>query len=185
MVRPVREQLEHDRVIRQLQARYRRRYEVVINPAAEQNMAVGPPNAPIYPDLVVMSSERGRKLQAVVEVETPESVNNLEALAQWVSMGRLRVAFHLYIPAGSVDVARRLYTDLQVPVAELWSYHAIGDQIRFTLVYRAPAEVRAPRPRVAAAVPRRKSADRAAAKPSQRSRPKKTASKPTRTQKRR
>jgi hypothetical protein len=40
LVRPVREQLEHDRVIRQLQKELtRRKVEVAINPGAEQNGA--------------------------------------------------------------------------------------------------------------------------------------------------
>src|SRR4051812_10478268 len=34
-----------------------------------------------YPDVVLQSLDRGHKLQAVVEVETGESVNHLEALA--------------------------------------------------------------------------------------------------------
>lgn len=83
LVRPVREQLEHDRIIRLLQAKCRRRYEVGINPGAEQNAAVGNGDASVYPDLVLQSQERGHKLQAVVEVETGESVNHLEALAEW------------------------------------------------------------------------------------------------------
>ena len=41
LVRPVREQLEHDRVIRLLQAKNRRRFEAGINPGAEQNVPVG------------------------------------------------------------------------------------------------------------------------------------------------
>ena len=41
LVRPVREQLEHDRIIRLLQTKFRRRYEAGINPGAEQNAAVG------------------------------------------------------------------------------------------------------------------------------------------------
>ena len=41
LVRPVREQLEHDRMIRLLQAKFRRRYDAGINPGAEQNVPVG------------------------------------------------------------------------------------------------------------------------------------------------
>ena len=108
LVRPVREQLEHDRVIRLLQAKNRRRFEAGINPGAEQNVPVGTGPSALYPDLVLQSLERGHRLQAVVEVETGESVNHLEALAQWAHFGRLRVPFHLYVPAGMVDVARRL-----------------------------------------------------------------------------
>ena len=150
LVRPVREQLEHDRIIRQLQAKFRRRFEVGINPGAEQNAAVGGGVAALYPDLVLSSLERGHRLQVVVEVETGESVNHLEALAEWAHFSRTRAAFHLYVPAGMVDVARRLAEDNQIFVAEIWSYHSVGDEIRFTLVHRsreAPPAVRASQPR--------------------------------------
>jgi hypothetical protein len=137
LVRPVREQLEHDRVIRLLQAKYKRKFDVGMNPGTEQSAPVGVGSSAIYPDLVLLSTERSKKLLGVVEVETGESVNNLEAMSQWVAFGRLRAQFHLYVPSGMIDVARRLCQDLQVPVAEVWTYHAVGDQIRFTLVQRA------------------------------------------------
>jgi hypothetical protein len=137
LVRPVREQLEHDRIIRQLHAKHRRKYEAGMNPGAEQNVAVGSGPTALYPDLVLLAQERGHRLQAVVEVETGESVNHLEALAQWAHFGRLRAAFHLYVPAGMVDVARRLSDDNHIHVGEIWSYHTIGDEVRFTLVHRA------------------------------------------------
>jgi len=138
LVRPVREQLEHDRVIRLLQAKYKRKFEVGINPGTEQSAPVGSGTSAVFPDLVLLSPERSRRLLGVVEVETGESVNNLEAMAQWVAFGRLRAAFHLYVPSSMIDVARRLCQDLQVPVAEIWTYHPVGDQMRFTLVHRAP-----------------------------------------------
>ena len=59
-------------------------------------------------------------------------------MAQWAHLGRARAPFHLYVPAGSVDIARRLASENQVNVSEIWSYHTIGDQTRFTLVHRAP-----------------------------------------------
>jgi hypothetical protein len=136
LVRPVREQLEHDRIIRMLQAKFRRKYEAGMNPGAEQNMPVGVGPGALFPDLVLLSPDRGRKLQIIVEIETGESVNHLEALAQWAHYGRIRAAFHLYVPAGMVDVARRLTEDNQIHVAEMWSYHVIGDEPRFTLVHR-------------------------------------------------
>ena len=61
LVRPVREQLEHDRVIRLLQAKYKRKFDVAINPGNEQTAPVGPPAAPWYPDLVLQSQERGQE----------------------------------------------------------------------------------------------------------------------------
>jgi hypothetical protein len=137
-VRPVREQLEHDRVIRLLQAKYKRKFDVAINPGQEQSTPVGSPQSPWYPDLVLLSAERGKKLLGVVEVETAESVNHLEAMSQWAAFGKLKVEFHLYVPVSGVDSARRLCSDLQIPVTEVWAYSSIGDQIRFTAVQRAP-----------------------------------------------
>jgi hypothetical protein len=148
LVRPVREQLEHDRIIRLLQTRFRRRFDVGINPGAEQTAPVSTPTSPIYPDVVLMSQDRGRKVLTIIEVETVESVNNLEALAEWVTFGRLRPSFHLYVPTSMMEVAKRLCMDHNVPVAEIHSYHAVGDELRFVPVYRAPVDNR---PRVAAA----------------------------------
>jgi hypothetical protein len=142
LVRPVREQLEHDRVIRLLQARFRRRFDVGINPGAEQNSPVGTGPSAVYPDVVLLSQDRGRKVMAIIEVETVESVNNLEALAEWVPFGRLKSAFHLYVPAQMIEVAKRLCTDSNVPVAEIYSYHWIGDEMRFVPVYKAQNDTR-------------------------------------------
>ena len=151
LVRPVREQLEHDRIIRFLHNKFRRRYEAGMNPGVEQNAAVGTGPLAVYPDLVLLSQNRGHRLQIVVEIETGESVNHLEALAQWAHFGKLRAAFHLYVPAGMVDVARRLCEDSRIYVAEIWSYHIVGDEPRFTLVHRnreaPPFRPRPPAPR--------------------------------------
>ncbi|HUE89835.1 MAG TPA: hypothetical protein VMO26_27470 [Vicinamibacterales bacterium] len=138
LVRPVREQFEHDRIIRVLQAKYKRKYEVAINPGAEQNAAVGIGNLPMYPDLVLFSPERSRKVQGTVEVETTESVNTLEAMAQWGPFSRLRAAFFLYVPVNTIDNVRRLCTEYNISPAEIWTYHAAIDQVRFTMVHRSP-----------------------------------------------
>ena len=136
-MRPVREQLEHDRVIRLLQAKYKRKFEVGINPGNVQAVPVGAATSPWYPDLVLQSLERGRRLLGVVEVETAESVNYLEAMSQWGALARLRVPFHLYVPASNIDTTRRLCADLGIGVEEIWAYATLGDQVRFNLVQRA------------------------------------------------
>lgn len=155
LVRPVREQLEHDRIIRLLQTKNRRKYDAGINPGSEQNVAVGAGPTAIYPDLVLSSLDRGKRLQAIVEVETGESVNHLEALAEWAQFARTRTAFHLYVPSSMVDVARRLCEENQITVTEIWSFHAMGDDVRFTLVHRVreaapPPRRPAPAPAIAA-----------------------------------
>jgi hypothetical protein len=138
LVRPVREQFEHDRVIRVLQAKYKRKYEVTINPGAEQNAAVGVGDLAMYPDLVLFSQERVRKVQGTVEVETTESINTLEAMAEWGPFSRLRTPFFLYVPANSIDTVRRLCSEHSIDPAEIWTYHTALDQVRFTIVHRSP-----------------------------------------------
>ena len=87
-----------------------------------------------------------------------------------------------------VDVARRLCEDNQIHVNEIWSFHMVGDEVRFTLVQRS-REV-APQVRAAAnvrrkpAAPVRKRPTRSA-KPAPRPKAKKAAKKPGRAQKRR
>ena len=140
LVRPVREQLEHDRVIRLLQQDLqKRKVEVAINPGSEQNASVGSGVRKEFPDAVVYSLEKGKKVVAVVEVETGESVNHLEAMAQWAHLAKLRVPFHLYVPINSVDAARRLSHDYKISVTEIWSYHQVGEQFKFTLFHPAGA----------------------------------------------
>ena len=140
LVRPVREQFEHDRVIRLLQARWRRRFEVTVNVGAELTSPLRFGPRLLFPDLILTANDRARRLHSLVEVETNESVNHLEAMAEWFQYSRVRAAFHLYVPAGSVEVTRRLCAEKKVAVAEIWSYHAVGAQMRFTLAYRAPAK---------------------------------------------
>ena len=198
LVRPVREQFEHDRIIRLLHAKFRRKYEAWMNPGVEQNMPVGVGPTALFPDIVLLSQDRGHRLQAIVEVETGESVNHLEALAQWAHYGRIRAAFHLYVPAGMVDVTRQLTEDKQIHVAEIWSYHIVGDEPRFTLVHRnrepispqaksrpvvktgvpKPAAVAKPAPPVAAKPAELKPAVKPIAKPAAKAAPKAKA-KPT------
>jgi hypothetical protein len=202
LVRPVREQLEHDRVIRDLQARWRRKYTVLTNLGAEQAAPLNVGELVLYPDLI-LTSPGARRPEIIVEVETGESVNNLEAMAEWVRLAQAKAAFHLYVPAGSVEVALRLCQAHKVPFAEICSYHAVGDQLRYVTVHKAPPTKRpAPRREAAArpsasrtVTPRRasgggtgarKTLSRRAAKTTtaKRARPKKAAAKPARRQKR-
>jgi len=142
LVRPVREQLEHDRVIRLLQVKLKRKHEVIANIGEDQSTSIKIGQLQIYPDLVLTTADRGRKLMGTVEVETSESVNHLEARSQWAHLGRARAPFHLYVPLGSVDIARRLAAENHVHVTELWSFHTIGDQTHFRLVQRTPDDTR-------------------------------------------
>ena len=156
LTRPVREQLEHDRVIRQLQGTYKRKTEVVINPGNEQNQSVTVGELVVFPDLLVFA-EGGRRLLVTVEVETGESVNAIEARAEWGVYSKLKVPLHLYVPPANVDAVRRLCAEYQILVSEIWTYTTSFDQVRFTMVHRdadapvvkipdKPAKPAAPKP---------------------------------------
>ena len=124
----------------------------------EQTSPVGTAPDLQFPDLVLTSPGTGKKLAGVVEVETGESVNQLEAMAQWARFGRLPVEFVLYVPSGVAPVARRLCGDHGIGVTEIWTFHTVGDQVRFAQVHRAPLAEKLAAARAAAAEARRASA---------------------------
>lgn len=123
-VRPVREQLEHDRLVRHLLIKYKRKFEVAANVGDEQIAPVKIGTNTFFPDLVLTAAT---KLAGLVEVESGESVNNLEAMAQWVHFSRAKVPFHLYVPVHVYDTARRLCEANQAKVSEIWTYRAVAD----------------------------------------------------------
>ena len=137
LTRPVREQLEHDRVIRQLQPKYKRKTDVIINPGNEQNQSVTVGELVVFPDVLVFA-EGTKRLLITVEVETGESVNTIEARAEWGVYSKLKVPLHLYVPTVCVEAAKRISDEYQIVVSELWSYTTSFDQVRFTLVSRSP-----------------------------------------------
>lgn len=142
LVRPVREQLEHDRLIRFLltKLKAKRKFDVLANVGDTQQAPIKVGDNTYFPDLVLME---GKKLSAVVEVETGESTNNLEAMAQWTHFSRARVPFHLYVPVLFVDAARRLCEAHQVMASEIWSYRAVNDQFDLVRVHANPDAVKA------------------------------------------
>jgi hypothetical protein len=139
-VRPVREQLEHDRLIRFLSAKYKKKFDVAVNLGDEQAAPLKIGQNTFYPDLLLTAN---RKLAGVVEVESGESVNNLEAMAQWVPFSRARAPFHLYVPAAAFDVARRLCDANQVKAAEIWTYRALAEGFDLVRGFHDPNAVAA------------------------------------------
>jgi hypothetical protein len=137
LTRPVREQLEHDRVIRELQAKYKRKTDVIINPGNEQNGSISVGELVVFPDLLVFA-EGTKRLLITVEVETGESVNPIEARAEWGNFSKLKVPMHLYVPPVCVEAVKRICDEYQIIVSELWTYTTTFDQIRFTLVNKSP-----------------------------------------------
>ena len=91
-----------------------------------------------FPDLVLTRTAGGRRLHGVIEVETSESVNHLEAMSEWSHFAKARGSFYLYVPAGFTEVALRLCQATKINVTEIWAYYAIDSQAKFSMSYRSP-----------------------------------------------
>lgn len=142
-VRPAREQAEHDRLIRFLQAQFSGRFEVAVNEGDLRDVALKLGESTYFPDLVLLD---GKKLAGLIEIETGESTNNLEALAQWVHFGKAKVPFSLYVPELMLDTARRFCEQHQVAVTEIWTYRTLFDGFDLVRAFHDPQAVaRAPK----------------------------------------
>ena len=135
-VRPEREQAEHDRQIRFLQAEYSRKLEAVANPGDERVAAIKVGTATHFPDLVLND---GNRLAGVVEIETAASVNNLETMAKWVPFCKARVPFHLYVPVQGYEAAMRLAHAHQVKAAEVWTYRPASEGFDLVRMFVDPS----------------------------------------------
>ena len=152
LVRPVREQLEHDRIIRLLQTKFRRKYqasESTSAPSRPRRWARGPP--PSFPTWCSPPRSAGGASRRWLR---SKPASRSTTWRRWPSGRTCPSSARPFIctsPAGMVDVARRLAEENQVHVQEIWSYHTIGDQVRFTLVHRNREAAPAPRPAAKAA----------------------------------
>ena len=153
-VRPAREQSEHDRLIRflqrQLQAKYKKKLDITIHPGDEQALGVKVGPAVLFPDLVL---SEGKTPVAIVEIETGESVNNLESMHQWVPFSRTKVAFHLYVPVPGWETAKRLLQTYQARVTEIWTYRSVNDTFDLVQMHTDPGAVNATKGTRAVLVP--------------------------------
>jgi hypothetical protein len=139
-VRPAREQAEHDRLIRFLQSKLAKKSEVVVNVGDEQTAPVKLGANTYFPDLVILTGAE-RKIAGLIEIETGESTNNLEALAQWQHFGRAKVPFHLYVPVLMVEAARRFCTANKVSISEIWTYRPLFEGFDLVREFHDPQAV--------------------------------------------
>lgn len=137
-IRPAREQAEHDRLTLFLEAKHGTTLDVLINKGDARDYALKIGTGTFFPDLILQESG---KLVGVIEIETGESTNNLEALAQWVHFGKAKAPFHLYVPVLMVDAARRFCEQNQVTVSEIWTYRSLMDGFDLVRVFHDPQAV--------------------------------------------
>lgn len=137
-IRPAREQAEHDRLIVFLEAKFGKKFEVLINKGEARDYALKVGTGTFFPDLILQDA---KKPAGVIEVETGESTNNLEALAQWVHFGKSKFPFQLYVPVLAYDAARRFCEMHSVAVSEIWTYRPLFDGFDLVRVFHDPSGV--------------------------------------------
>src|SRR2546425_451658 len=105
-------QQEHDTLLEMISRKIKiPTWTLVTNPGVQQNAGVAYPTeagqALAYPDIVV-HEKFTRKLAAVGEVETADSVTAAEADREWALFTSLAPRFFLYVPAELEPEARDL-----------------------------------------------------------------------------
>ncbi len=137
-IRPAREQAEHDRLISFLESQHKSEFEVLTNRGDARDFGLKVGGGTYFPDLILL---KAKKLAGVIEIETGESTNNLEALAQWVHFGKARVPFHLYVPELMLDAARRFSALNQIAITEIWTYRVLMQGFDLVLAHHDPQAV--------------------------------------------
>lgn len=175
-VRPEREQAEHDRLIRFLQANYSRKFEALANPGDERVAPVKLGAVIHFPDLVLNHDDK--RLAGLVEIETAASVNNLETMAKWVPFSRAKVPFHLYVPVQGYEATLRLAEAHQVKAAEIWTYRPATEGFDLVRMFVDPALQEHKPAKAPAAKPPAKGATKATPAPAKAPEPPKSVKKP-------
>ena len=100
-------------------------WELITNPAAEQNAGVPYPSesgqAVAYPDIVAYERFT-KRLAAVGEVETEDSVTDAEAEEEWRLYTHLAPKFFLYLPKELEQEAQRLLRKHRIRPEGLFLY---------------------------------------------------------------
>jgi len=119
-------QQEHDTLLEMISRKITiPQWRVVTNPGAQQNASVPYPTesgqALAYPDIVI-HEKFTKKLAAVGEVETADSVSDEEAAAEWALFSQLAPKFFLYVPAELEPEARDLLRKRRIRPEGLFLY---------------------------------------------------------------
>ena len=147
LVRPVREQLEHDRIIRLLHGKSRRKYDAGINPGAEQN-APGrhrrrPPSFRTW-CCILRNAAAGWKRSS-----KSKPANRSTTWKRWpngpISPGFAPPFTCTCLPGWSTSHVGCART-IKSRSTEVWSYHSVGDDVRFTADSSRPRKHRFRRP---------------------------------------
>ena len=98
-------------------------WDVVTNPALEENAALHGPEAVAYPDIVARDDHG---VIAIGEVETHETICD-DSAAQWREFGELCPRLYLFVPEGTEEAVAELLDKHSICCAGLRTYSLDGD----------------------------------------------------------
>src|SRR5687768_6879037 len=125
-VRDEKNQQEHDTLLEMISRKIKiPTWTLATNPGSQENAGVAYPAAAgqalAYPDIVA-HEKFTKKLAAVGEVETAESVTAEEAEAEWALYTSLAPRFFLYVPAELAPEAKALLRRFRIRPEGLFQY---------------------------------------------------------------
>jgi hypothetical protein len=124
------DQASHDKAVEDIAAspRYHTKWgKVITNPGSVKNQTVNGQ----YPDIVVVWLYVIDNVKEIGEVETSDSVNETEALSQWLEYGKLGVPFDLFVPSETYTNAHELVKKYEIKLSEIVPYSYEGGRIKF------------------------------------------------------
>lgn len=122
-------QASHDKAVKDIATspRYLKKWgKVVTNPGSAKNQSVNGQ----YPDIVVLWLYVIDNVKEIGEVETNDSVNETEALSQWLEYGKLGVSFDLFVPSEAYTNARELVKKYGIRLREIVPYSYEDSRIK-------------------------------------------------------
>ncbi len=123
-------QASHDKAVKDIATspRYLAKWgKVVTNPSSVKNQSVNGQ----YPDIVLLWLYVIDNVKEIGEVETNGSVNETEALSQWLEYGKLGVPFDLFVPSETYTNAQELVKKYEIKLSEIVPYSYEGGRIKF------------------------------------------------------
>ena len=119
----------HDKAVKDIATgpRYLAKWgKVVTNPGSVKNQSVNGQ----YPDIVVLWLYVVDNVKEIGEVETDDSVNETEALSQWLEYGKLGVPFDLFVPSETYTNTRELVKKYDIKLRKIVLYSYEGGRIK-------------------------------------------------------
>ena len=125
-------QASHDKALKDIATspRYLKKWgKVVTNPGSAKIQSVNGQ----YPDIVVLWLYVIDNVKEIGEVETNDSVNETEALSQWLEYGKLGVPFDLFVPPETYTNARELVKKYDIRLREIVPYSYEDGRIKLSV----------------------------------------------------